>query len=149
MAISDHEFATIAAWLDGCAAKEKEARRAIGRILGDEALPVASRLRLAALFDPDLRVGTCRFVFKPMPKQANKRRGRHKVTDDWKIASVVCNYLQQGDKRRLKKQAYAYAAEKFGVCSRTVEAATARCLKRVNVYAPKIQATQIEIFSAD
>src|SRR5262249_53510429 len=131
MAISDHEFAAIADWLDGCAAKEREARRAIGRILRDEPLPMASRLQLSALFDPDLRVGACRLVIKPMSKGANNPRGRRKVTDDWKIAGVVCNRIRQGD---LKKQAYDYAARKFDVGYRTAEAATARCLKRLNEY---------------
>jgi hypothetical protein len=146
MTISDHEFAAIADWLDGCAAKETELWRAIGRILRDETLTMASRLQLSALFDPDLRVGARRIVFKPMPKLANNPRGRPKVTDDWKIAGVVCNRIRQGD---IKKQAYYYAARKFGVGYRTAEAATARCLKRLKGCAAKIQATSVEILSAD
>jgi hypothetical protein len=147
MAISDHAFAAIADWLDGCAAKGTEARRAIGRILRDEALPMALRLQLSAMFDPDLRAGARRVAIKPMPKRAKNPRGRHKVTDDWKIAGVVCNRIRQGD---LKKQAYDYAARKLGLSFRTAEAATARCLKHLNVYAAKMQTTtHVEILSAD
>jgi hypothetical protein len=141
MAICDHEFAAIADWLDGNAAKERQGR------LRDEPLTMAQRLQLCALFDPDLRASARRLAIKPTRKRPNLPRGRHRVVDDWKIAGVVCGRIRAGD---LKKQAYDYAARKFGVSYRTAEAARARCLKRLNNYATQLPVgARIEILSAD
>jgi hypothetical protein len=123
MAISDQESATIIHWLGGRLKKnseeEREAMRAMARLLREERLPRDFRFALAAHFDPDLRdTLELGFVLEP-----TRIRGRPAIVNERKVAVAVWRRIEAGDQ---KKAAYQSAADAMGVSYRTAEKAFAR-----------------------
>jgi hypothetical protein len=122
MAISDQEAASIIHWLGGKlkknSEKEREAMRAMARILREERLPRDFRFALAALFDPDLRdTLELGFVLE------HRIRGRPATVNERKVAVAVWRRIEAGEQR---KAAYQSAAHAMGVSYRTAEKAFAQ-----------------------
>ena len=131
MAISDQENAAITDWLGGnlreTSEEEREARRAMARVLREEPLAMGIRGVLADMFDPDMRdTVKQQFVLKRA-----RVRGRPKVNDR-RVAAVVWHRIKAGDQ---KKAAYQHAVDELGVGCNTAEKAFARWEKHFSALA--------------
>ena len=120
MAISDQEQTAVNNWLAGKATNEREARRALARILRQEPLSMNLRRRLASLFDPDISFGL-HFVLE-------RSRGRPKRVNDLGVAAIVWDCVRTGNQ---KKAAYHDAAKKAGISHRAAEKAFAKHKKNL------------------
>src|SRR4051794_13062848 len=118
MTISDQEITSIADLFSGRLKENSEAgqtaMRALARVLREERLPMALRIIMADMVDPDTRdsVEQC-FAIK-----SARKAGRCKANDDRNIAVVVWHRIalhRSEDNKDNREAAYAYAEKTLGV----------------------------------